>query len=136
MVKIRLKRMGKKKKPFYKIVAADARSPRDGRFIEDLGNYDPNTDPAKITFKTGMVEKWIKNGAQPTATVRQLMKNEGLMLKLHLLRGKRTEDVIAQELEKFEAEKPAKIERIKQKLVRKKQRRAAKKAESKQEAKS
>ena len=128
--------MGKKKKPFYKIVAADARSPRDGRFIEDLGNYDPNTDPAKITFKTGMVEKWIKNGAQPTATVRQLMKNEGLMLKLHLLRGKRTEDVIAQELEKFEAEKPAKIERIKQKLVRKKQRRAAKKAESKQEAKS
>jgi len=74
MVKIRLQRQGKKKAPFYHIVVADSRSPRDGRIIEQLGTYDPMTDPATINLDKEKVEKWIKNGAKPTDTVRDLIE--------------------------------------------------------------
>ncbi len=77
MVKIRLKRMGMKKKPFYRIVVADERSPRDGRFIEEIGTYDPLTDPATITIKAERAQYWLGNGAQPTDTVRALLKKSG-----------------------------------------------------------
>ena len=73
MVKIRLKRMGAKKAPFYRIIVADSRSPRDGRFIEELGTYNPLTDPAEITVDGERVQQWIKNGAQPTDTFRGLL---------------------------------------------------------------
>jgi small subunit ribosomal protein S16 len=76
MVKIRLARTGAKKRPFYRIVAADARSPRDGRFLEKLGTYDPNHDPAKVDLNQSRVEYWISVGAQPTPTVSALIKKQ------------------------------------------------------------
>ena len=77
MVKIRLKRMGAKKSPFYRIVVADSRYPRDGRFIEEIGTYDPNTEPAAVKIDMEKANKWIANGAQPTETVRALLKKAG-----------------------------------------------------------
>lgn len=82
-VKLRLKRMGTKRKPFYRIVAADSRSPRDGRIIESVGTYDPTTVPATVTIKDELAYKWLENGAQPTDTVRTLLSKAGLMTKLH-----------------------------------------------------
>ena len=72
-VKIRLKRMGAKKAPFYRVVVADSRYPRDGRFIEEIGTYNPLTNPATVNIDKEKAEKWIKNGAQPTDTVRALL---------------------------------------------------------------
>ena len=79
MVKIRLRRMGAKKAPFYRIVVADSRSPRDGRCIEEIGTYNPLTEPATITVNAEQAQTWIKNGAQPTDTVRTLLKNAGVL---------------------------------------------------------
>ncbi len=79
MVKIRLRRMGAKKTPFYRIVVADSRSPRDGRCIEEIGTYNPLTNPATINVDAEKVQNWIKNGAQPTDTVRGLLKNAGVL---------------------------------------------------------
>ncbi len=76
-VKIRLKRMGMKKKPFYRVVVADERTPRDGRFIEEIGTYDPMTNPAQIKIDAEKAANWMKNGAQPTDTVRVLLKKVG-----------------------------------------------------------
>lgn len=80
-VKLRLLRMGAKKAPFYRIVAADSRAPRDGRFIELLGTYDPRTNPAKVTIKEEEVLKWSNNGAQPSDTVKNLLSKEGIIKK-------------------------------------------------------
>ncbi len=77
MVKIRLKRMGMKKHPFYRIVVADERSPRDGRFIEEIGYYNPMTQPAQIKVDNDKAQDWMKKGAQPTDTVRVLLKKSG-----------------------------------------------------------
>ena len=79
MVKIRLRRMGAKKAPFYRIVVADSRSPRDGRCIEEIGTYNPRTQPATITVDAEKAQNWIKNGAQPTDTVRGLLKSAGVL---------------------------------------------------------
>ena len=79
MVKIRLRRMGAKKAPYYRIVVADSRCPRDGRCIEEIGTYNPLTNPATITVDVEKAQTWIKNGAQPTDTVRGLLKNAGVM---------------------------------------------------------
>ena len=77
MVKIRLRRMGAKKAPFYRIVVADSRYPRDGRFIEEIGTYHPLSNPAEIKIDTARAQAWIKTGAQPTETVRSLLKKAG-----------------------------------------------------------
>ena len=77
-VKIRLRRMGYKKHPFYRVIVADSRSPRDGRFIEELGTYDPNQDPSVFNLKEESVKKWLANGAQPTETVGKLLKIAGI----------------------------------------------------------
>ncbi|MBQ3876094.1 MAG: 30S ribosomal protein S16 [Oscillospiraceae bacterium] len=77
MVKIRLKRIGAKKNPFYRVVVADVRSPRDGKFIEEIGYYDPNKSPAVIKIDSERANYWIKNGAQPTDTVKILLKKQG-----------------------------------------------------------
>ena len=77
MVKIRLRRMGAKKNPFYRVVVADSKSPRDGRFIEEIGTYDPLSSPSVIKIDVKRAEYWIKNGAQPTDTVRALLKKAG-----------------------------------------------------------
>lgn len=80
MVKIRLKRMGAHKRPFYRVVVADSRTPRDGRFIEEIGTYNPLKDPAEIKINVEAAQKWISNGAQPTDTVRALLKKSGVEL--------------------------------------------------------
>lgn len=77
-VKIRLKRMGAKKAPFFRVVVADSRYPRDGRFIEELGYYNPTTNPAEIKIDVEKAQTWVKNGAQPTETVKSLLKKAGI----------------------------------------------------------
>lgn len=79
MVKIRLRRMGAKKNPYYRIVVADSHSPRDGRCIEEIGTYDPLANPAAVKVDAEKVQTWIKNGAQPTDTVRGLLKKAGVL---------------------------------------------------------
>jgi small subunit ribosomal protein S16 len=80
-VKIRLARYGAKKRPFYRIVIADLESLRDGKFLENVGTYDPRSDPAKVTLKSERIKYWIENGATPTDTVKSLLKKEGLFAK-------------------------------------------------------
>ncbi|MCI6017416.1 MAG: 30S ribosomal protein S16 [Clostridiales bacterium] len=77
-VKIRLKRMGKKKAPFYRIIVADSRSPRDGRFIDEIGTYDPSSEPSAVKVDEEAAKKWLANGAQPTETVAKLFKSAGI----------------------------------------------------------
>lgn len=79
--KIRLKRMGAKKNPFYRVVVADARSPRDGRFIEEIGFYDPNTNPATVKIDEEKALKWLAEGAKPTDTAKSLLHKQGIMVK-------------------------------------------------------
>ena len=78
-VKIRLRRMGAKKSPYYRVVVADSRYPRDGRFIEQVGTNNPMTEPATVDFDAEKITKWISNGAQPTDTVKRLLKNKGII---------------------------------------------------------
>jgi small subunit ribosomal protein S16 len=86
-VKIRLQRKGKKKKPFYHIVIADARSPRDGRFIEKIGTYNPLTQPATIELDSDKAYDWLQKGAQPTDTVRAMLRFKGVFYRKHVMRG-------------------------------------------------
>ena len=79
MVKIRLRRMGAKKAPYYRIIVAESRSPRDGRCIEEIGTYDPLTEPATIAVDAEKAQQWIKNGAQPTDTVKALLKKANVL---------------------------------------------------------
>lgn len=85
-VKIRLKRMGAKKTPFYRVVVADSRSPRDGRFIETIGTYNPVANPAEVKIDEELALKWLQNGAKPSDTVRNLFSTQGIMEKFHNLR--------------------------------------------------
>lgn len=82
-VKIRLKRMGAKKTPFYRIVVADSHSPRDGRYIEIVGTYNPVVQPAKVDLNEELILKWLQDGAKPSDTVRNLLSNQGIMEKFH-----------------------------------------------------
>jgi len=112
-VKIRLARHGRKRNAFYHIVVADSRSPRDGKYIERIGSYNPNTNPATINLDFDKAINWLGNGAQPTDTARAILSYEGVMMKKHLLEGvkKGAFDEAAAEV-KFEAwkkEKDAKI---------------------------
>ena len=79
MVKMRLRRMGAKKAPFYRVVVADSRYPRDGRFIEEVGYYNPLTNPAEVKIDAEVAKKWLANGAQPTDTVKDLLKKSGII---------------------------------------------------------
>lgn len=99
-VKIRLQRHGKKGKPFYWIVAADSRAKRDGRFLEKLGTYNPNTNPATIDLDVDGSVKWMQNGAQPTDTARAILSYKGAMLKKHLLEGVKKGAFTEEEAEK------------------------------------
>ena len=96
MVKIRLRRMGRKKRPIWAVVAADVRAPRDGRFIEDLGRYYPLEEPARIVLKDDRVMYWLGVGAQPTGTVRSILSRQGLMLRFHMeCKGGKPEEIEA-----------------------------------------
>lgn len=79
MVKMRLRRVGAKKQPFYRVIVADERSPRNGRFIEEIGYYNPLTEPASVKIDADKAKEWIKNGAQPTETVKVLLKRAGIV---------------------------------------------------------
>ncbi len=89
-VKIRLKRMGAKKSPFYRIVAADSRYPRDGRFIESIGYYNPTTNPADVKIDTELAMKWLNDGAQPSDTVRNLFSDAGILTQFHESKSKKS----------------------------------------------
>jgi small subunit ribosomal protein S16 len=110
-VKLRLRRMGKKKQPIYKVVAADARSPRDGKFIEAVGLYNPLTDPHTIDIKEDRVLYWLNVGAQPTDTVKSLLQQKGIILKHELTKKKLPEDKIQEEMENWAKLKEAKSAR-------------------------
>lgn len=112
-VKIRLQRHGKKGKPFYWVVAADARAKRDGKFLEKLGIYNPNTNPATIEINVDNSVQWLQNGAQPTDTARAILSYKGVMLKNHLLGGLRkgalTEEQVEEKFNAWLAEKEATV---------------------------
>lgn len=112
-VKIRLQRHGKKGKPFYWVVAADARSKRDGKSLEKLGTYNPNTNPATIELNVDATVKWLQNGAQPTDTARSILSYKGAMLKNHLLGGVRkgalTEEQVEEKFQAWVDEKEKKV---------------------------
>lgn len=116
-VRIRLQRHGKKGKPFYWIVAADSRSPRDGRYLEKIGIYNPNTNPATVDVNVDAAVRWMENGAQPSDTARTLLSYRGAMLKHHLNGGVRKGAFSAEEAEKkFEAWLEAKEAKIQAKV--------------------
>lgn len=112
-VKIRLQRHGKKGKPFYWIVAADARAKRDGRYLEKIGTYNPNVNPAEIHLDVDSAVKWLQNGAQPTDTAKNILSYKGAMLKNHLVGGVRkgalTEEQAEEKFNAWLEEKAAKI---------------------------
>ena len=112
-VKIRLRRLGRKGRPFYHIVAADSRAPRDGKFLEKIGTYNPITNPATIDLDVDLALSWLANGAQPTDTAKNILSHTGVMYKKHLLRGVKKGAMTVEEAEtKFQAwleEKNAKV---------------------------
>ncbi|MBT8318420.1 MAG: 30S ribosomal protein S16 [Lutibacter sp.] len=112
-VKIRLQRHGKKGKPFYWIVAADARSKRDGKYLEKIGTYNPNTNPATIDLDIDGAVQWLQNGAQPTDTAKAILSYKGAMLKNHLVggvaKGALTEEQAEEKFQAWVADKEAKI---------------------------
>ncbi len=123
-VKIRLQRHGKKGKPFYWIVAADARAKRDGKYLEKLGTYNPNTNPATINLDIDGAVKWLQNGAQPTDTAKAILSYKGAMLKNHLVvgikKGALTEEQAEEKFETWVADKEAKIKAKKEALTKEK----------------
>lgn len=136
-VKIRLQRHGKKGKPFYWVVAADARSKRDGRSLEKLGTYNPNVNPASIELDVDAAVKWLQNGAQPTDTARAILSYKGAMLKNHLLGGVKKGALTEEQAEaKFEAwmeEKNSKIEAKSNSVAKAKEDEIAKQLEAEKE---
>lgn len=119
-VKLRLQRMGKKKQPVYRLVAADSRSPRDGKFIEAIGLYNPLTDPATINLKEERALYWLNCGAQPTETVKSILSRHGVILRYDLMKRKSSPEQIEQELEKFKMLQEDKAKRLSEKKEKKK----------------
>lgn len=120
MVKLRLRRTGRKKLPIYKIVAADSRYPRDGRFIEAIAVYNPGSEPTVTDLKENRAIYWLKAGAQPTPTVRNLLSSAGILLKLHLTKKGASEQQINDELAKWQSlQENKKQNKIAKKLKRK-----------------
>lgn len=111
MVKLRLRRVGRKKLPVYKIVAADSRAPRDGRFIESLGTYSPSVNPPQVEFSEDRIYHWLRSGAKPTDTVRSLLSSHGILLKLTLMKRGFNDARIKEELEKWAANRDARTQR-------------------------
>jgi small subunit ribosomal protein S16 len=133
-VKIRLSRHGRKKAPFYHIVVADSRAPRDGRFIERIGSYSPVTNPATIELNFDRALDWLQKGAQPTNTTRAILSYKGVMLKKHLLegvnKGALTEEQAEEKFAAWLEEKDVKIQAKKERLVKGEQDETAKRLEA------
>jgi small subunit ribosomal protein S16 len=133
-VKIRLSRHGRKRAPFYHIVVADSRAPRDGKFIERIGSYNPTTNPATIELNFDRALDWLQNGAQPTDTTRAILSYKGVMMKKHLLDGIKKGALTPEQVEeKFEAwlkEKEAKVQAKMDRLAKGEQDDTAKRMEA------
>jgi small subunit ribosomal protein S16 len=125
LVKIRLRKIGRKKLPIYQIVAADSKSPRDGKFLEVLGRYEPSKKPHQILLNKERVAYWLGVGAQPTDTTRNLIKSTGLLYETYMRRKGKSEDTIVSEMEKWQKQLE---ERTQRRLMRKSIRRKRKKA--------
>ena len=138
-VKIRLSRHGKKGYAFYHIVAADSRAPRDGKYIERLGSYNPNTHPATIEINFDKALTWLNNGAQPTETCRNILSQEGVLLKKHLLggvqKGAFSETEAENRFDKWMSERRAKLDALKNEATKKKNELARKKKDAEVKAK-
>jgi small subunit ribosomal protein S16 len=119
-VKLRLKRMGKKKQPIYKVVAADSRSPRDGKFIEAIGLYNPLSDPATVDIIEERALYWLGVGAQPTDTVRGLLSKKGILLKKEMLKKGLPQEEIAKKLDEWTKNREAKVQSLLNKKAEKK----------------
>ncbi len=123
-VKLRLQRHGKKGSPFYHIVAADSRSPRDGKFIERIGSYNPNTNPATIQLDNSKAIQWLNNGAQPTDTVRAMLSYTGVLYRQHLqkgvLKGAFSQEEADKRFEAWSADKSNKVQGKKDRLAKEK----------------
>ncbi len=135
-VKLRLRRMGKKKQPVYKVVAADSRSPRDGKFIEAIGLYNPKTNPATVEIKEDRALYWLGVGAQPTDTVKNILTNQGIILKQELTKKGLSEEQVSAKLDEWkklkEASLTAKLKKREEKAKSKKA--SAEKAEEKSDS--
>lgn len=126
MVKIRLRRIGRKKLPIYQLVATDARARRDGAFLEDLGRYEPKKKPHSIMLKEDRVAYWLSVGAQPTTTARSVLSNSGLLLKLYLEKKGKSAEEIATEMEKWRKKRDERLARnLKKKALRRKKKKEA-----------
>jgi len=138
-VKIRLSRQGKKGYAFYHIVAADSRAPRDGKYIERLGSYNPNTHPATIELNFDKALTWLNNGAQPTETCRNILSQEGVLLKKHLLGGVKkgafSEAEAENRFEKWMDERQSKIEAVRNEATKRKNELVRKKKDAEVKAK-
>ena len=138
-VKIRLQRHGKKGYAFYHIVAADSRAPRDGKYIERLGSYNPNTHPATVELNLDKALTWLNHGAQPTDTCRNILSQEGVLLKKHLLGGVKkgafSEGEANERFEKWKTEKQAKLESLKNEVTKQKNELTRKRREDEVKAK-
>ncbi|MBP1682579.1 MAG: rpsP [Ignavibacteriaceae bacterium] len=126
-VKLRLRRMGKKKQPIYKMVASDSRSPRDGKFLEAVGFYNPLTKPHTLDLKEDRIMYWLNVGAQPTHTVKSLLRQKGIILKKELISKGFDEEKVKSELENWQKVKEASSKKRTEKKL-------SKKAKAKQEA--
>ncbi len=124
-VRLRLRKTGRKNQPAYKVVAADSRFPRDGRFLETVGTYNPLKNPAEIRFDEQKAFKWLKRGALPTDTVRSLLRKTGLWYKWYLMKKGLDESAVAQKLAEWQANQEGKLAR---EAARKQRRRASRKA--------
>lgn len=122
MVKLRLRRIGKKKYPIYKLVATDSRSPRGGRYLEALGNYDPHSRPIVLTFKEDRVFHWLKKGAQPTDTVRSLLRRNGTWLRWSLTKRGTDEAKVEALMERWKLGQEEKLRREADRKARRSQR--------------
>jgi small subunit ribosomal protein S16 len=137
-VRIRLQRHGKKGKPFYWVVAADARSKRDGKYLEKLGTYNPNTHPATVDLDVDASVKWLQNGAEPTNTVKAILSNKGVLLKHHLVKGVAkgalTEEQVEERFAQWLAEKERAVQALNSSLDKAKADAKAKALEAEKEA--
>jgi len=114
-VKLRLRRMGKKRQPQYKVVAADVRSPRDGKYIEAIGSYNPKSEPATVEFKEDRALYWLGCGAQPTTTVKNLLSKQGILLKKELIKKGLSDEAISTKLEEWGKNQESSLEKKKEK---------------------
>jgi len=130
VVKLRLRREGKKKYPIYKVVAADIRSPRNGRFIETVGQYNPNTNPVTVNLKESRIEHWLRKGALPTDTVRSILRRSGFWLRWTLSRQGKDETVVKSVMERWQMQQADKLKREADRKARRSER---KKKEPKKE---